>query len=491
MDRVLVWLLGSRSTDPMIRYSRVVLVLISLAATVLTLGKGNVGRFIFISILILGFFVAIWGIGEVIKSKNRRLAAFARAVAIVLTSAISLMFVCVVTYFSFGVPEGIGRILGESPRTSKTYSLISISSGAAINVTIVIKPQDSLEDLLERIEKENQGVGGTFIRQRRLYSEKLGRFVVDDDLRHQVDLGARLFLTTIQDLHEFQRYSAEKKRSPSASSASLPAESESVAAISDSSVSISSNKRFIDPDDSGGGSNSLQVGIGNGNSDEASPMTVNPIEIAEPQPLRALYMVARGDKVIGEAKVRLGQAGNGEWRLTTETKGTAGIALLLGLDVNESSLFRWIDGVVECSKYDYEQNAAIKKKNRHIEFDWLAGVAHVNYGEETHDYPIQPGTIDRHMVSLVVGSAIASGRKKVGLAVAMKDHVEHRHYQESGKEALTVPLGTFEATRVERIGSPDELRFWYAPERSLLPVKIEQLQGDNSIVLSLKGLSGR
>ena len=212
--------------------------------------------------------------------------------------------------------------------------------------------------------------------------------------------------------------------------------------------------------------------------------------IAAPTPFTAVYAVSRDGKVIGESKVTLADKGKGDWTLTTETHGTAGMARMLGLDVREESQFRWKDGMPEGLHYDYRQDAAIKHKQRHTDFDWSAGQARVKDNDKDFDYPVQAGTVDRHLVSLSIGEALAAGKKEAQIAVAVKDHVEQQQYRNDAEEEVKVPAGSYKTVRVERIDSPGKIRSWYTPGKLPVPVKMEQTQGDKSvIVLELKSAS--
>lgn len=210
---------------------------------------------------------------------------------------------------------------------------------------------------------------------------------------------------------------------------------------------------------------------------------------AAPSPFTATYAVSRDGKVIGESTVQLAPNGNGEWKMTTETHGTAGMARMLGLDVREESRFRWSEGRPEGLRYDYRQDAALKHKQRHAEFDWQAGEAYVEDGDKNYRYAIAPGTMDRHAVSLAIGDALAAGRQDMQLAVAVKDHVEQQQYRVAGTEDLNVPAGRYRAQKVERTDAPGKIRSWYAIDKAPVPVRLEQKQGDDSlIVLELRTL---
>src|SRR3954468_16232641 len=70
-------------------------------------------------------------------------------------------------------------------------------------------------------------------------------------------------------------------------------------------------------------------------------------------PTHAVYAVQRDGKTIGDASYTLTTDGDGRWILESVTKGSAGMAKLVGLDVREQSTFRWIHGAAQGLRYDY------------------------------------------------------------------------------------------------------------------------------------------
>lgn len=212
---------------------------------------------------------------------------------------------------------------------------------------------------------------------------------------------------------------------------------------------------------------------------------------APPQPFSAVYAVSRDGKAIGETTYRLDRLGDGDWSLTSETRGTAGMARMFGLEVNEASRFRWHGDAVEALSYDYRQDAAIRHKERHAEFDWSANEARVRDNGKDFRYPLEPGTSDRQVVSLAIGVALADGAKDVTIPVAVKDQIERQQYVTRGEETIIVPAGSYATVRIERADAPGKLRSWYAPQTTPAPIRLEQRQGDGStILLELKSLDG-
>ena len=77
------------------------------------------------------------------------------------------------------------------------------------------------------------------------------------------------------------------------------------------------------------------------------------------KPMTVQYSVSRDGKAVGEATWSLSANNDGTWTLRSETKGSAGMAKLVGLNVTEESTFRLRDGKAQGLRYSYKQDAAI------------------------------------------------------------------------------------------------------------------------------------
>ncbi len=117
---------------------------------------------------------------------------------------------------------------------------------------------------------------------------------------------------------------------------------------------------------------------------------------ATPPAFTAVYNVSQGGASMGQATVRLRAAGNGEWIYSKDVKGTGGLAALLGANVTESSRFRWKGDVPEAISYDYQLQAAVKQKQRHLAVDWPNNRVSVDEGKGPQSYPASPGMVERN-----------------------------------------------------------------------------------------------
>lgn len=205
------------------------------------------------------------------------------------------------------------------------------------------------------------------------------------------------------------------------------------------------------------------------------------------KPFSASYDVKRGGKVIGQSTMTLHQDGDNQWSLVTQTKGTAGMAKLFGLDVREESKFRVAeDGSLESTDYRYRQDATLKSKQRSIVFDAKAREVRVTDKDELFRYPLQPAMIDRQLVVVALGRI--QWQTDHQLLVAGKDAAENQRFERRETSNLALPAGNFQAIRFERVDKPGKGSTWYA-SGGLAPLQVEQIQKDGeNIVLLLREL---
>ena len=185
---------------------------------------------------------------------------------------------------------------------------------------------------------------------------------------------------------------------------------------------------------------------------------------------------------MGQATVSLRAVGNGEWIYSKDVKGTGGLAALLSASVTESSRFRWKGDVPETISYDYQLQAAVKQKQRHLTVDWAKKQVTVDEGKGPQTYPSSPGMVERNTLALALGLALRDGKQQVALPVAVRQEVQVQNFKVTGKETVKVPAGSFDAKRIDRTDADRGFSAWYAPERYPLPVKLSQHDGGDMVM---------
>jgi hypothetical protein len=198
---------------------------------------------------------------------------------------------------------------------------------------------------------------------------------------------------------------------------------------------------------------------------------------ATPKSFVAQYQVLQDGQELGHATLTLKSVGNGEYTYTGHSEGTGGMAAMLGANVDEASRFRWTANGPEAISYDYKMDASIKSKERHLKV--AGGKVTVDNGNKNYQFAAVPGMVERNILALTLGSALAQGKQTVTLPVAGKSSVEQQSFKVTGKETIKVPAGSFSATKMERTDADRGFTAWYVPGKYVLPVKLTQTDGGN------------
>ncbi len=199
---------------------------------------------------------------------------------------------------------------------------------------------------------------------------------------------------------------------------------------------------------------------------------------AAPQPFTAHYQVLSDGQPVGDATVKLSTAGNGEYSYSNSSKGTGGMAAMMGASSEETTRFRWQNNVPATVSYDYKLQSSFKNKQRHMSVDPATGKVTVDEGKGPSSYAAVPGMADRNSLPLAIGLALVSGKQSVTVPVGVRQGVEQQQYKVTGTEAVQVPAGKFKAEKVARSDDGSK-RFdaWYVPQKYPVPVKITQADG--------------
>lgn len=119
--------------------------------------------------------------------------------------------------------------------------------------------------------------------------------------------------------------------------------------------------------------------------------------------------------------------------------------------------------------------------NADVRFDWSAGRATGNYEGVTIDLQLKPGIQDDLSVQIAMMVELLHGRTPEHLAMIDKNSAREYRYQREGEETLTTPLGRIDTViySSQHPGSPRVTRFWCAPSKGFLPMRVEQKRIDS------------
>ena len=169
------------------------------------------------------------------------------------------------------------------------------------------------------------------------------------------------------------------------------------------------------------------------------------------------------------------------WTLTSDTKGTKGLAKFLGISENFVSKGRWVDGQARPDGFDQNVKISIKKIHNQATFDWEAGQVTSVHEDGTSLLPLEPGVQDPTSIGLAIRSGLNAGETAWRIPLVDEDEIEIHRFEDQGEDAIESPLGCLQTRRVDRIRGPESRRYtrtWYATNHDFVPVRIEHGKTD-------------
>lgn len=205
-------------------------------------------------------------------------------------------------------------------------------------------------------------------------------------------------------------------------------------------------------------------------------------------PTQLAYDVAYGSTTLGSGTLTL-TAEPGDCYHYELATNPIGIVRWLYGSPKETSNFCVKDGAVVPSTMSFS-NPKRSKDGFALSFDFAQGLV---LGGRNGPLQIKPGTLDRLSVQQAARLWVKThiNDKHPGtLVTPIADHKRVKAYTFAikGKGQVKTAAGSFEAVRFERIDDPKTtLRFWLAPSKDYMPVKVEQVEdGEAKVNLSLQ-----
>ena len=216
---------------------------------------------------------------------------------------------------------------------------------------------------------------------------------------------------------------------------------------------------------------------------------------AQPAPFQADYSVLRGGQPAGEASMRLSSSGDA-WTLRGDTRGTRGLASMVGLEVHEESRFVWRDGLPEARQYHYRQRATLRSRERRLDVDPARGRIDSLDHKDRHALAYVPGVLDRQLVPLALAAALALDGAEAGrdivLPVADREALQTHRYRVVGPARLDTPAGAIDTVELLRVREHDSgrvTRYWLDPTRGVIVRLLQTESGEDGLELRLTALT--
>ena len=205
-----------------------------------------------------------------------------------------------------------------------------------------------------------------------------------------------------------------------------------------------------------------------------------------PKPYTARYEVLRNGEAMGEATIRFAALPNGRYDFSSRTRGSGGLAAVLGVSIDERSILRWQDGRPETVAYSHSQKIGWKDKHSSLKVDAASRRVTSTFKGKEMALQYEAGLLDRHAVSIALMQDLAAGREgDLEYAVAERREVQTHKYRTAGASRVDTPMGAIDAVRVDRVrdsGDGRSTQFWLSGRHGFVPVRMLQKEPDGESI---------
>jgi hypothetical protein len=198
------------------------------------------------------------------------------------------------------------------------------------------------------------------------------------------------------------------------------------------------------------------------------------------QPSSANYSFTVEDKYKGTATRTLSKSGN-TWKYDVNAR-VAGVA-----SAAQSSTFTIIGNNVTPTQASTTYKLLGMGRTHKLNFNPRSKKVTSNYKGKTTTMDMAQQAFDDLSLEVQIRQDLLNGKFSGNYYMAKKDKIEKTPFKKSGNTKVTVPAGTFDTVRVDRIHDDNSrsTSFWLAPSLNYLPVKVSQINDGKKMDLEL------
>jgi Protein of unknown function (DUF3108) len=196
------------------------------------------------------------------------------------------------------------------------------------------------------------------------------------------------------------------------------------------------------------------------------------------RPFEATYAWIWHGMTVAVTTVKLEKTGD-TWTYAS-TSEPRGIGKLLSQRPRTTSVLKVTDAGVQPLSYRGDDGTSSSKRTVNVQYDWAHEKATGVYEETPVDLHLTSGVQDDSSVQVALMVELLRGRTPEHFLLLDKNSVREYRYKREGEETLATPVGAV-ATVIyssQRANSPHVNRYWCAPDRGYVPMRVEQKRGD-------------
>lgn len=199
---------------------------------------------------------------------------------------------------------------------------------------------------------------------------------------------------------------------------------------------------------------------------------------AELRPYQASYQGIWNGMTVAVSDLKLEQTGD-TWTYSSSSSPRGIGRLASGIfPPRQVSIVR-VTGA-EVQPLSYKSSGGKSARSIDLTYDWNTHRVSGTYEGTQVDQPLTPDTQDDASVQLALTVALLAGRTPSSFRIIDGNGTRQYQFARDGEATLQTPMGPVATViyRSQKAHSPRITRFWCAPDRGYIPIKVEQTRGD-------------
>lgn len=199
----------------------------------------------------------------------------------------------------------------------------------------------------------------------------------------------------------------------------------------------------------------------------------------ELRPYQASYRGIWRGLVVAVSEVKLEHTGETWTFRSGSTPRGIGRLAAGSFPPRQVSIVRVTDAGVE--PQSYRSLGGERARSTDLSYDWQAARVTGTLDGAAVDQPLAPGVQDDGSVQLALMAELLAGRTPDTFRMIDRSGTREYQFARDGEATLRTPMGAVATVvyRAQKAGSPRITRFWCAPERGYIPLRVEQTRGED------------
>jgi hypothetical protein len=198
------------------------------------------------------------------------------------------------------------------------------------------------------------------------------------------------------------------------------------------------------------------------------------------EPFEASYTWIWHGAPVAVSTLRLEQRQADTWSYASSSE-PRGLGFLYPMRPRLESLLRVRDQGVQPLHYHATDGTSADQRGADVSFDWDAGRATGVYEGVKVDLALKNGVQDDLSIQIALLYALRQGRVPGNLSMIDKNAIRDYDYRQAGTETIDTRLGRIDTVvyASQHTGAPRVTRFWCAPSKGYVPVRVQQKRLDS------------